>query len=138
MDAGGWFYEVGGERKGPMTLGELKALVQAGTVTRETLVFADGMAAPVKAGGLPLLFAPKPDAAMSWLLPVGRSGFAIAAGYLGLFSFIPFVGYLAIVMGVLAIRDLRRNPEKIGWGRVITAFVLGGLFSVVYSLVFFR
>ena len=112
MNAGGWFYHRGDERLGPVTLDELKALVHSGAVGRDTMVWADGMAAPVAAGGMPMLFPPKADAALSWLLPVGRSGYAIAAGYLGLFSFFPCFGYLAIILALLGIRDLRRHPRR--------------------------
>lgn len=133
MELGGWFYEVEGARRGPVSLDELKALVAARTVGRDTPVWAEGMAAPVPAGRLPVLFAPQPEAWMRWLLPVGRSGLAIAAGYLGLFSLIPFVGYVAILLAVLAIFDLRAHPEKSGWGRVIFALVMAVPLTALYT-----
>jgi hypothetical protein len=133
MDVGGWFYEVDGERRGPLSLDELKALVHKGTVTRQTRVFAEGMAAPVAAGGLAVLFPPQPEAWMRWLLPVGRSGYAIAAGYLALFSLIPFVGYLALLFAALGIWDLRAHREKSGWGRVIFALVFATPFTLLYT-----
>jgi hypothetical protein len=134
MDVGGWFYEVGGERRGPVALDELRRLVQAGTVGRATKVWAEGMAAPAPAGELAVLFPPVPAAWMQWLLPVGRSPFAIAAGYLGLLSFIPFVSYVAILIAVLAIIDLRRHPEKSGWGRVIFGLVIAIPMSLLYTV----
>ena len=42
---------------------------------------------------------------MCMLLPVGRSGWAIAAGYLGLISVLAFPGPFAMIAGILAIRD---------------------------------
>src|SRR5687767_14605137 len=51
------------------------------------------------------------DPAMRWVIPVGTSGWAIAAGYLGLFSLLCFPGPLAVVCGLMAIRELRRNPR---------------------------
>ena len=136
MDAGGWFYEVEGARRGPVSLAELKQLVADKTVTAATPVWAEGLAAPVKAGGLAVLFPPQPDGATSWLLPVGRSGFAIAAGYLGLLSFVPFVGVLALLFAGLAIRDLLTHKEKRGWGRVVTALVIGLPTTVFYAFIF--
>ncbi len=133
MDVGGWFYEDKGERRGPLTLDALKELVRAGTVTRETRVFAEGMAAPVAAGSLAVLFAPAPEPWLRWLLPVGRSGFAIAAGYLALFALVPFLGYLAYLFAGLAIWDLRRHPEKSGWGRVIFAFIFATPFNLIWT-----
>jgi hypothetical protein len=137
MELGGWFYEVGGERRGPVGLGQLKELVRTRQVGRETPVWAQGMTASVAAGSLAVLFAPAPAAWMRWLLPVGRSGFAIAAGYLGLLSFLPVFGYFAILFAVLAIFDLRKHPEKSGWGRVITALVIALPMSILYTVVFF-
>ena len=68
------------------------------------------------------------------ILPIGRSRWAIIAGYLGLLSFIPGVGILAIVTGVLAVRDIKRNPEKHGMGRAITGIVLGVLLSLFWII----
>ena len=58
---------------------------------------------PPAAAAAPAPADPRPlseNARMRALLPIGRSGFAIAAGYLGLFSLIPFVGVLAIAFGL--------------------------------------
>jgi hypothetical protein len=136
MSVGGWFYDVGGERRGPVSLPRLKALVASREVAKTTMVWAEGMPEPVAAGSLPMLFPTGPDAATRWLLPVGRSGFAIAAGYLGLLSLIPFLAPLALVFAGLAIWDLRRHPEKSGWGRVVFGGVMGLLFSTLYALMF--
>lgn len=64
-------------------------------------------------------------AATRWLLPVGRSGLAIAAGYLGLFSVLACPGPIALIVSILAIRDLRANPHKHGMGRAIFGLVMG-------------
>ncbi len=47
-----------------------------------------GYAGPQPYGGPPAGIGQDPG--VRWLLPVGRSGWAIAAGYLGLFSFVCF------------------------------------------------
>lgn len=65
------------------------------------------------------------DPAMRLLLPVGRSGLAIAAGYMGLFSILGVPGPVAILLGVLALNDIKRNPKKIGKGRAIFGIVMG-------------
>ena len=70
------------------------------------------------------------------ILPVGRSSWAIMAGYLGLLSFIPGVGIIAIAAGLLAVRDIKRNPEKHGMGRAITGIVLGVLLSLFWVIMF--
>ena len=40
-------------------------------------------------------------------------------------------GALAILFGILALRDLRAHPEKHGMGRVVFAFIAGGLSTLV-------
>lgn len=75
------------------------------------------------------------DALARMLLPVGRSGWAIAAGYLGLFSFLILPAPLALVAGILAILDIRRNPRKHGMGRAIFGIVMGLLGSAVLVLI---
>jgi hypothetical protein len=67
------------------------------------------------------------DAAMRWIMPVGRSGLAVAAGYAGLFALIVLPAPIALVLGVLAAIDLHRHPSKLGWGRAIFGIVMGFL-----------
>ncbi len=73
------------------------------------------------------------SAAMRLLLPVGRSGLAIAAGYAGLFALLIVPAPLALLLGVLAIRDLRRHPKKHGMGRAVFGVVIGGLGTCVLA-----
>lgn len=69
------------------------------------------------------------DAGMRFLIPVGRSAWAIAAGYLGLFSMIGFPAPLAVIISIIAIRDIRRSKNsqqvKHGMGRAIFGLVMG-------------
>jgi hypothetical protein len=69
------------------------------------------------------------------LLPVGRSGWAIAAGYLGLFSLLFAPAPIAVVVSLIAIWHLRRNPAKRGMGRAVFGLVMGLLGSA--ALLFF-
>jgi hypothetical protein len=62
---------------------------------------------------------PVHDAVDRMLLPVDRPISAIAAGYLGLFSLLPFFGLIAIAVAVKALRTLKQNPELSGRGRAI-------------------
>lgn len=83
------------------------------------------------------------DAATRMLLPVDRSGLAIAAGYLGLFSplavlhgfsgiFYILVVFapLAIIFGILGVRDIKKNKDKHGMGRAVFGIVMG-TFSIL-------
>lgn len=94
------------------------------------------------------------DVVMRLLLPVGRSGYAIAAGYLGLVSvsmmFAPpavAIGYfgllpvfmipapLALIFGILGITDIKKTKNtknrKYGLGRAIFGVIMGGLFTLL-------
>ena len=64
---------------------------------------------------------------MRMLLPVGRSGLAIAAGYAGLFALLILPAPIALILGLLAIRDIRNNPQKHGMGRAIFGLVVGAI-----------
>ncbi len=75
-----------------------------------------------------------------FILPVGRSGWAIASGYLGLISVLIIPAPFALLTGILAIRAMRRDPKKHGMGRAVFGIVMGGLitglllFAVVLSM----
>lgn len=68
---------------------------------------------------------------MRMLMPVGRSGWAIAAGYAGLFSFILIGAPFALIFGILGIREIRKSRStdqpKFGMGRAIFGIVMGAL-----------
>jgi hypothetical protein len=65
------------------------------------------------------------DPWMRILLPVGRSGYAIAAGYLGLLSLVIYPAPLALVFGILAVRHIKRDPTKHGMGRAVFGIIMG-------------
>jgi len=73
------------------------------------------------------------------LLPVGRSGWAIAAGYLGLFSMILLPAPISLVVSLVAIRDIRRSKGtarvKHGMGRAIFGLVMGILGTVLLVVI---
>jgi len=68
---------------------------------------------------------------MRLLIPVGCSPLAMAAGYAGLFSILCFPAPVALVLGILAIRDVKAHPKKHGMGRAIFGVVMGILGTVV-------
>ena len=71
---------------------------------------------------------------MRMILPVGRSGLAIAAGYAGLFAILCVPAPVALLLGILAVVDIRRHPEKRGMGRAVFALIMGGFFSALLLL----
>lgn len=130
-----WYYEVGGNKLGPVPVQVLQQLVSTGQVGGQTPVWCEGMPRWVAALSLPILaHAPAAPAggAMHLVMPVGpQSSFAITAGYLGLFSFVMILAPLAILFGVLGLRDIRSHPEKRGVGRAWTGLVLGSIWLIV-------
>jgi len=68
-----------------------------------------------------------PNAFVALLVPLGRSGWAILAGYLGLFSVLVLPAPFAILCGVLAIKDIRKNPHKLGLVRAWFGIIAGSI-----------
>ena len=75
-------------------------------------------------------------ATMSLLIPIGRSGWAIAAGYLGLLSLIPYVGVFAVLIGIVAVLDIKKHPDKHGLGRAWFGIAMGVLTIIAYTVGF--
>ena len=75
------------------------------------------------------------DAGMRMLLPVGRSGWAIAAGYFGLFSLIVIGAPFALICGILGVREIKKSQKtdqpKHGMGRAIFGIVIGGIVTLL-------
>src|SRR5262245_25396883 len=70
-----------------------------------------------------------PDAVDRMVLPVGRATSAIVAGYLGLFACFPYIGLvagiLAVVFGLKALKEIKRDPSLLGNGRAWFGIVVG-------------
>ena len=157
-----WFYGRDGAQHGPITDADLHRLAQTGELRPADLVWRDGMPQWQPAQEVPGLFPDLPlgppplptpgsslpyagpthrpppppgigdDAGMRMLLPVGRSFWAIAAGYCGLLSLLCWIlGPAAILCGVMALRDMKLHPERHGMGRVWTGFILGGIGTLI-------
>ena len=77
------------------------------------------------------------DPKMRMILPVGRSVLSIAAGYAGLFAMLIFPAPIALILGIVAIIDLKRNPKQLGMGRAIFGTIMGALFSTFLLLLFY-
>jgi hypothetical protein len=74
------------------------------------------------------------DAMTRALLPVGRSGWAIAAGYAGLFGLLVGPAPIALILGIIAVIHLRKRPDLHGWGRTIFGLVVGILGTAVFAI----
>lgn len=67
------------------------------------------------------------------VLPVGRSGLSIAAGYLALFAVALVPAPLALIVGIAALVQLKRHPEKLGHGRAWFGVVMGALGTILLA-----
>ena len=154
-----WYYGREGQQRGPVNEMALRELAATGQLAPSDLVWCAGMTQwapaqsvlnlfpqpgsvppPIPPAGAappyaPISYAtatPPPigeSAGMRMLLPVGRSGWAIAAGYLGLFSVLMIFAPIALIVSIIAIRDIKKNPGKHGMGRAIFGLIMGVLFT---------
>ena len=69
----------------------------------------------------------------TWLIPSRTSGWAIAAGYAGMFAIVPFLAPIALILGMIALRDCKKHSTD-GRGRAIFAIVMGAIFSLFLLL----
>ena len=77
------------------------------------------------------------DDGLQYVIPINTSGLAIAAGYVGLISVLCFPAPFALLLGILALRQLKRNPKLHGKGRAIFAIVMGILFTIPLPIILF-
>jgi hypothetical protein len=75
------------------------------------------------------------DAGLRMILPVGRSGWAIAAGYLGLISVLLVPAPFAVLCAIFALVHLKKNPKLHGMGRAIFGLVMGAIGTLVLVIV---
>ena len=149
---GEWFISFDGEKSGPITLRQLVSEVASGDIDDRDFVWREGMTdweplteveeilRALDAEGIPL---PRPgdeyyeeehSAALRAVLPVGRTGLSILAGYLGLISLLlPPTAILAIPVSIVAIVHLKRNPKKHGMGRAVFG-VVGGVLGILIGI----
>lgn len=75
----------------------------------------------------------------SFAIPVGRTGLSIAAGYLGLFSVLLIPAPVSLVVSIMALLQLKKNPGKLGRGRAVFGLIMGTFGTVVllYLLILF-
>jgi hypothetical protein len=73
----------------------------------------------------------RPNAELEVLVPINVAGSALIAGYLGLAALLILPAPIALVVGVLALRDLKSQPHKTGHGRAWFAIVAGVIGSIV-------
>ena len=72
------------------------------------------------------------DPALRMIIPIDRSIWAIAAGYLGLFALICFPAPIALIVGIIALRDIKQSGgKKHGLGRAWFGIIMGAIFTLL-------
>lgn len=75
----------------------------------------------------------RPDPSLAAVLPVGRAPSAIAAGYLGLLSPLIIFAPFALLVGILALKEMKKDPELTGAGRAWFGIIMGAIFSLAFA-----
>jgi len=71
------------------------------------------------------------DMALGMLVPHKCTALSVIAGYVGIFSLCVIPAPVALLLGILALRDLKHKPGNLGYSRAIFAIVMGALGSLV-------
>ena len=71
---------------------------------------------------------------LRFVITVNPSVWALAAGYLGLFSVLFVCAPFSLIAGIMALRDLKQNPGKTGKGRAWFGIIMGVIFSTGLGL----
>ena len=75
------------------------------------------------------------DPALRYVVPVDVTPLALIAGYLGLFSLIIFPAPLALILGIVAIRQIKKsNGQLHGLGRAWFAVIMGAIFTLLPAI----
>lgn len=77
------------------------------------------------------------DDGLKYIVPIGASGFAIAASWVGVFSLFTLApAPIAIGLGILALRDVQKHPTKSGKGRAWFG-IISGSFAIGFLIFLF-
>lgn len=142
----GWFVARGDSRDGPMDISALNSLVLMNEVKPATLVWRPGLAKWTAAANVeeiramfqsavPLLQGPGEKVRFAPAKKLTDSAVSVkahAAFWLGIGSFAPGIGVLAVFFGMAALRSIREKPGQLGKRRAIVGVVLGLLTTAAY------
>lgn len=130
----------------PMTLAEVRKMVSEGRISPETPAIeppsqewqpvhrligspqGQGFRQPSDSD-YPWQQKPQPGkfGAMDLVAPLRADPWAVLAGYLGLFSFILIAAPFSLAVAIIALKSLKKHPERTGKGRAWFGLVMGVL-----------
>ncbi len=132
------FVQRNSQRLGPYTIAEVRSQLASGALSLKDHVWWTGQQEWIPLVGSPVLKPDfvDPDPAMKRKgdAPTGLSPFSVAAVVAGaLFPMAFFTSVPAIVFGVCALDDLRKNRGRTGKRMAITGLTLGIFFTLVWG-----
>jgi hypothetical protein len=141
---------IGADQKeyGPVTADQLRQWISEGRIIASTKIKTEGaevwktiaefpeFAAALPGGAPPLLTTPP----ISMVPAVRSNQTALWAMILGIISMIPccwwwVLGVVSIILGCIALSQIKKNPHQTGSGFAITGIVLG-IISIILSTIF--
>lgn len=141
-----WYYGSPAGQKGPVEEDELRAMIAAGQVGPETLLWRDGMkdwtrldAVAEFGAGAVAPYAPPGTLPPGYYVPVANNGLAIASMVCGILAVLTchiggIFGIPAVICGHFAISQIRQSPLPMtGRGMAIAGLVTGYL-GILFSL----
>lgn len=121
-----WYYEIDGEKKGPIGEVQLKELMKSGVIKPDTIIYEVGIMKPSKA--IDSDFYKNGFAPFVWGLPFGSFVWGIMSivcgpwqykwislsTWLGICSFASYVsfGVFGLIFGILALRAIKEGKVK--------------------------
>lgn len=138
-----WYYAKDGGREGPVSLDELRVILNENVVPLTTVVWTEGMdqwrpayeVPQLGTGGGGQVVQPTPGMGLSMGAPQS-SGLAIASMVLGLVGllFVPIVcSIAAVICGHMARSQIRQGEGRVGGdGMAMTGLITGYLGLVIY------
>jgi hypothetical protein len=147
-----WYYGSPAGQKGPVEENELRAMIAAGQLGPETLVWRDGMKDWSRLEMVPELtqgsispYAPPQSFGPGYYVPVANSGLALASMICGILAVLACYVWIvfaipAVICGHLALSQIQRSPVPMtGRGMAVAGLVmgyLGLLFSLAMLVIF--
>lgn len=72
---------------------------------------------------------------LRFVMPVNPSMWAMAAGYLGLFSVLCLPAPISLFAGIKGLKDIKENPNKNGEGRAWFGIIMGVIGTIMLLIV---
>jgi hypothetical protein len=141
-----------GLRYGPFTPAQINESIRRGEISpASTMAWYEGCDGWVPLGRVPGVEATEPAMFSASLSPANqgdatgglipyKNPYALFSYYLGIFGLIPCAGVIlaifAVVLGILGLKERKKNPIVRGTAHAWVGIILGGLSILVHLLVF--